>query len=121
MSVAHQSHMWFKCKLLNLGGTYSPLEPPIYTQQKYRRMDRNGHLLDNTIHTRRIPLNFKVESIFQGEFLCVPNETILEFDVEQCFSYCLFPNIKFGLDSDSERFLDYTCGEEPCICNYYNG
>ena len=62
--MAHQNHMWFKFKLQHLEGAYSSLEPPLYTQQKYRRMDKNGRLLDNNIHTRRIHLNFKVESIF---------------------------------------------------------
>ena len=51
MIIAHHNHMWFKFKLRHLGGAYSPLEPPIFTQQKYRRMDKNGHLLDNKIHT----------------------------------------------------------------------
>ena len=90
MIVAHQNHMWFKFKLQHFGGTYSPLEPPIFTQHKYIRMDKNGSLLDNNIHTRRIPLNFKVEFIFQGELCCVPNEIMLGSDVEQCFQIPYF-------------------------------
>ena len=83
-------------------------------------MDKNGCLLDNNIHTRRIPLNFKVEFIFQGEFCCVPNEIMLGSDVEQCFSNSLFSDTKFGFDSEFYRFDGCTYGENPCICNYDN-
>ena len=85
-------------------------------------MNKNGHLLDHKIHTRRIPLNLKVESIFQGEFCCIPNEVMIGSNVEQCFSNCLFLDTKFGLDSDSDfdRFVGCTCGENPCICNQDN-
>ena len=82
MIASHHNHMWFKFKLRHLGGAYSPLEPPIFIQQKYKRMDKNGRLLDNKIHTRRIPLNTKVESIFQGEFCCIPNGVMIRSDVE---------------------------------------
>ena len=124
--------MWFKFKLRHLGGAYSPLEPPVFTQQKFRRMDKNGRLLDHKIHTRRIPLNLKVESIFQGELCCIRNEVMLGSDVEQCFSNCLFLDTEFGSDSDrfaggenpygsdSDRFAGCTCGENPCICNHDN-
>ena len=120
MIVAHQNHMCFKFKLQHLRGPYSPLEPPIFTRHKYIRMDKNGHLLDNKIHMRRIPLNTKVESIFQGELCCIPNGFMIISDVEQCFSTCLFMDTKFGSDSDSDRFVGCTCGENPCICNHDN-
>ena len=79
-------------------------------------------VVDHKIHTRRIPLNLKVESIFQGEFCCIPNEVILGSDVEQYFSNCLFSDTKFGLDNDydSDTFAGCTCGENPCICNHDN-
>ena len=112
--------MWFKFKLRHLGGAYSPLEPPIFTRQKYRRMDNNGCLLDNKVHMRRIPLNIKVESIFQGEFCCIPNEVMIESDVEQFFSSFLFLDTEFGLDNNCDRFIGCTCGENPCICNHDN-
>ena len=85
-------------------------------------MDKNGRLLYHKIHTRRIHLNLKVESIFQGEFCFIPNEVMLGSDVEQCFSNFLFPDIEFGLDNgfDSDRFVGCTCGENPCICHHDN-
>ena len=122
MIVAHHNHMWFKFKLRHLGGAYSPLEPPIFTQQKFRRMDKNRRLLDHKIHTRRIPLNLKVESIFQGDFYYIPNEIMIGCDVGQYFSNYLFLDTEFGLDSDfdSDRFAGCTCGENPCIFNHDN-
>ena len=66
MILVHQNHMWFKFMLRHLGVTYSPIEPPIYTQQKYRIMDRNDRLLENAIHIIRININLKFESHFQG-------------------------------------------------------
>ena len=83
-------------------------------------MEKNGHLLDNKIHTRRIPLNTKVESIFQGEFYCIPNGVMIGSNVEQCFSTCLFLDNEFSSGSDFEKFTGCTCGENPCICNHDN-
>ena len=110
MIVAHQNHMWFKFKLRHLGGAYSPLEPPVFTQQKYKRMEKNGRLLDNLIQTITIPLNLKFESIFQGELCFIPNEVMIGSDVEQCFSNCLFMDTKFGYDNESDRFVGCRCG-----------
>ena len=78
--------------------------------------------MDNVIHTKKIPLKFKVLSIFQGEFCYVPNETMFGSNVEQCFSNFLFPDTEFGVDNDydSDRFASCTCGENPCICNHDN-
>ena len=85
-------------------------------------MEKNDLVLDHKIHTRRIHLNLKVESILQGEFCYIPNEVMLGSDVEHCFPNCLFSDIEFGLDndSDSDRFASCTCGENPCIFNHDN-
>lgn len=111
MQVADQNHMWFKFKLRDLGGRYTPLDYTVYTSQKFIKRNQDGQRIDSKVHTRWIPFNIRVESTFEGKFFCDPNSVMFGSDVEQCFSYTLyldrFPDEP--LDSDEDPF-DCPCG-----------
>ena len=54
------------------------------------------------IYTRQIPLNFRVQSYFRGEFLHESNELFHGSDIERCFSAFLYPLTK--LEDDPPNF-----------------
>ena len=91
LEVAHQNFQWFKFKLIHEGGTYQPLEHRIYAQQKFIRRSIAGEHIESRVTTREIPLDYKVESHFRGEFLCEPNPLFKGSDIERCFSQFLYP------------------------------
>ena len=73
MEVADQNHQWFKFLLRHQGGRYTRLEHIVYTEQKFIKRDRQGNRIDAKLHTCRLPLDSRVESIFYGKFLCEEN------------------------------------------------
>ena len=56
-----------------------------------------GDHIESRVTIRDIPLDFKVESKFRGEFICEPLEVFQGSDVQCCFSPWLYP-----LPSDDE-------------------
>ena len=73
MEVANQNHQWFKFLLRHQGGKYTRLEHIIFTKQNFVKCDRHGNRIDAKLHTRKLPLDFRVESLDEGEFLCEAN------------------------------------------------
>ena len=86
IEIADREHQWFKFMLHHQGGRYTKLEHTVFTSQKYIKRDAQGQRIDSKVYTRQIPLNFRVQSFFQGEFLCEANETFHGFNIERCFS-----------------------------------
>ena len=119
IEVAVREHQWFKFLLHHEGGWYTRLEHTIFTSQKYIKKDAQGQRIDSKIYTRQIPLNFRVQSYFRGEFLCESNELFHRFDIERCFSPFLYPPAEFEDDppnfEDSQVYdsddVDWDC---PC-------
>ena len=91
MEIADQVNQWFKFKLHFEGGTYKSLEHTVFTRKKFIRRDVKGKQIESIATTREIPLNYKVESKFCGEFICEPNPMFQGSDVERCFSPFLYP------------------------------
>ena len=98
IEVAVREHQWFKFMLHQEGGRYTRLEHTVFTSQKYIKRDAQGQRIDSKIYTRQIPLNFRVQSHFRGEFLCEPNELFHRSDIERCFSPFLYPPTKLEDD-----------------------
>ena len=103
MDVADQEHQWFKFMLHYDDGKYRRLDHTLYTSQKFIRRNVHGERIDSKILTRRIPLNFRVESKFHGEFLYDPNPIFNGSDIEQCFGPMLYPPPRF---EDHPPYLD---------------
>lgn len=82
--------LWFKFKLKNIGGQYSPLDPTVVLK-KYLRRYFARRILGEV--EKEIEINLKVKSLFEGE-LCV-DEFLSMFgsDVERCFFPFPFPLI----------------------------
>ena len=133
IEVADREHQWFKFMLLHHGGRYTRLEHTVYTSQTYIKRDAQGQIIDSKVYTKQIPLNFRVESLFQGEYLCESNEIFHGSDIERCFSPELYPPIQFEEDPPNiDDFKDYESdipewdcpccgrdlgdGREVCIC-----
>ena len=91
IEVADQNEQWFKFILHYEGGSYKPLEHRLYVQQKVIRRTLQGSEIESRVIIRDIPLDFKVESNFRGEFICEPNLLFQGSDVERCFSPFLYP------------------------------
>ena len=133
MEVADQNHQCFKFLLHHQGGRYTCLEHTFFTEQNFIKRDRHGNRIDAKLHTRRLPLDLWVESIFDDEFLCEENPIFHNSDVEICFSPDLYPPIPpedrypscdyFYDDEDSFGF-DCPCGgvnsddKEVRICRH---
>ena len=69
----------------------------MYVQQKVIRKNVEGDHIESRVTIRDIPLDFKVESKFRGEFICEPLEIFQGSDVQCCFSPWLY-----SLPSDDE-------------------
>ena len=82
MEVAHQRELWFKFKLHFEGGSYRPLEYHMYVQQKVIRRNVEGDHIKSRVTIRDIPLDFRVQSKFRGEFVCEPLEDFHGSDVQ---------------------------------------
>ena len=65
MEVADQNHQWFKFLLRHQGGRYTRLEHTIFTEQKFVKRDRHKNRIDAKLHTRKLPLEFQVESLLE--------------------------------------------------------
>ena len=91
MEVADQNHQWFKFLLRHQGGRCTRLEHTVFTEQNFIKRDRHGNRIDAKFHTRRLPLDLRIVSIFDGKFLCDENPILHVSDVEICFSPDLFP------------------------------
>ena len=89
IEIADREHQWFKFMLHHQGGHYTKLEHTIFTSQKYIKKDAQGQRIDSKVYTSQIPLNFRVQSFFQG--LCEANEIFHGSDIERCFSPFLYP------------------------------
>ena len=130
---ADREHQLFKFIPLHHGECYMRLENTVYTSQKYIKLDAQGHRIDSNVYTKRIPSKFRVESLFQGEFLCKSNAIFHGSDIERCFSPDSYPLIQLEEDpSNFDAFKDYDsdipgfdcpCGgldlgnrHEVCIC-----
>ena len=114
------------------GGRYTRLEHTVFTSQKYIKRDAQGQRIDSNIYTRQIPLNFRVQSHFRGEFLCDLNELFHGSKIERCFSPFLYPPTKLEDDppafEDSQAYdsddVDWDCpcsgqdldGRGICLC-----
>ena len=114
------------------GGRYTRFKHTVFTSQKYIKRDAQGQRNDSKVYTRQIPLNFRVQSFFQGEFLCEANEIFHGSDIERCFSPFLYPPAQFEDDPPNiDDFQDYDSdiagwdcpcggvdfdGREVCIC-----
>ena len=108
IEVVDREHQWFKFMLHHNGGRYKRLEHTLYTSQKYIKRDAQGQRIDSKVHTRRIPLNFRVESLFQGEFLCESDAIFHGSDIERCFSPNLYPPTQPEEDLPNiDDFKDY--------------
>ena len=91
IEIDDREHQWFKFMLHHQGGRYTRLEHTVLTSQKYIKRDAQGQRIDSKVYTRQIPLNFRLQSFFQGEFLCESNEIFHGSDIERCFSPFLYP------------------------------
>ena len=91
LEVANQRELWFKFKLHFEGGTYKPLEHRMYVQQKVIRRSVEDNHIESRVTIRDIPLDFKVESHFRGEFICEPLAVLNGSDVQCCFYPWLYP------------------------------
>ena len=104
IEVAVREHQWFKFLLHHEGGRYTRLEHTVFTSQKYINKDAQSQRIDSKIYTRQIPLNFRVQPYFRGEFLCESNELFHGSDIERCFSPFLYPPVEF--EDDLPNFED---------------
>ena len=104
IEVAVREHQWFKFMLHHEGGRYTRLEHIVFTAQKYIKRDAQGQRIDSKVYTRQIPLNFRVQSHFRGEFLCELNELFHRSDIEICLSPFLYPPTK--LEDNRPNFED---------------
>ena len=133
MEVVDQNHQWFKFLLRHQGGRYTRLEHIVFTEQKFIKRDHHGNRIDAKLHTRRLPLDLWVESIFDGEFLCDENPIFHGSDVERCFSPDLYPPIPpedlypscdYFYDDEDNFGFDCPYGvvnisdKEVCICRH---
>ena len=133
MEVADQNHQWFKFLLHHQGGRYTRLEHTIFTEQKFVKRDRHGNRIDAKLHTHKLPLEFRVKSLFEGEFLCEENPIFHSLNVEIFFSADLYPPIAHEdpypscedfYDDESSYGFACCCGgvdiddKEVCICRH---
>ena len=91
MEIADQMHQWFKFMLHYEGGQYKPLDHTLYTSQKFISRSLERDKMESKVVTTRIPLNYRVESKFRGEFVYEPNPIFHKSDIEQCFGPFLYP------------------------------
>ena len=90
MQIADQNHQWFKFLLIHEGGSYKPLDHEIYVTQKFIMKYEKGKAKHSKIITRQTPLNYRVESHFQSEYLYGPNPLFHGSDIERCFGDLLY-------------------------------
>ena len=104
--------------LCHQGGRYTRLEHTIFTEEKFVKRDRHGNRIDAKLHTRKLPLDFRVESLFEGEFLCEANPTFHSSDVERCFSADLYPPLP--PEDPYPSYDDFEDDEFDCCCGGIN-
>ena len=105
--------------LRHQGGRYTHLEHTIFTEQKFVKRDRYGNRIDAKLHTCKLPLEFRVEALFEGEFLYEENLVFHDSNMEIYFSADLYPPIPLEdpypscddfYDDESSYGFDCCCG-----------
>ena len=120
MSSDHNGQ-WFKFMLHFEGGSYKPLEHQLFVKQKVIRRTLEGSEIESRVTIRDIPLDYKVESKFRGEFICEPNFLFQGSDVERCFDPWLYPLVMPEASPPREDAQGYPSDDDVDIWEYLQG
>ena len=96
----------------------------MYVQQKVIRRSVEDNHIESRVTIRDIPLDFKVESHFRGEFICEPLAVLNGSDVQFCFSPWLYRLPSETETSDAPiagEAQGYDSPEEDDIWEYLQG
>ena len=93
----------------------------MYVKQKVIRRTLEGSDIESRVTIRDIPLDFKVESKFRGEFICEPNFLFQGSDVEHYFSPLLYPPVTPEASPPPEDAQGYASSDDDDIWEYLQG